>query len=241
MDNDEEVGMNFSRQEELYQGGTNNDVVSIIGVGATGSWVGLLLAKLGVKNIILFDNDIIELHNVPNQLYSKSDIDKFKVNMCKKYMKELGAMCSHIDNYNMEVDDNVMEDIIPDSTATFCLVDSMAVRKELFEAAMKASTRGAHHYWIETRMGLTGYRIYLIDLSDDYQVAEYRKTLYNDEEAEVSACGHSQSIVSTAMQCASHAVGLWLAKLNNAEYVPNEIIFDVHSSFIMSKKFEPKE
>lgn len=240
MDNNE-VGMNFSRQEELYQGGTNKDVVNIIGVGATGSWVGLLLAKLGVKSIRLFDNDIIELHNVPNQLYSKNDIDKFKVNICNNYMKDLGAMCSNISKYNMQVTGEDMKNIIVNSTATFCLVDSMAARKELFEAAVQAPTRNQQHYWIETRMGLTGYRIYLIDLTNDYQVAEYRKTLYNDNEAEVSACGHSQSIVSTAMQCASHAVGLWLAKLNNAEYVPNEVIFDVHSSFIMSREFKPKE
>ena len=239
MDN-EEVSMNFSRQEELYQGGTNNDIVNIIGVGATGSWVGLLLAKLGVRAIRLFDNDIVELHNVPNQLYSTADIDKFKASMCAKYMKDLGSG-SQVAEYKWKITEKEMQGVLANCTATFCLVDSMAVRKELFEAAMKASTREPHHYWIETRMGLTGYRIYLIDLSDDYQVAEYRKTLYNDDEAEVSACGHSQSIVSTAMQCASHAVGLWLAKLNNAEYVPNEIIFDVHSSFIMSKKFEPKE
>ena len=90
-------------------------------------------------------------------------------------------------------------------------------------------------------MGLTGYRIYMIDLTNQKEIDKYKETWYSDEEAEVSACGHSQSIVTTAMQCASHAVGLWLAKKNNAEYVPNEIIFDVHSSFIMSRQFDKKE
>ena len=134
-----------------------------------------------------------------------------------------------------------MQAIMRDTNVIFCLVDSMAARKELFEAAVKGRVKDAHTLWIETRMGLTGYRIYLIDLDNEYQVAKYKETLYNDDEAVVSACGHSQSIVTTAMQCASHAVGLWLAKINNAEYVPNEIIFDVHSSFIMSREFKPKE
>ena len=233
--------MNFTRQEELYDGNNNNDRVNIIGVGATGSWVALALAKLGVHSVTMYDGDIIELHNVPNQLYSKRDVGKLKSVLCKKYCDDLGSGKSQLIPFRSNVDVEDMGDLIHNSVATFCLVDSMKARKELVEAAIDALAPGQHHYWIETRMGLTGYRVYLIDLANEYQVAEYKKTLYNDEDAGASACGYSQSIVTTAMQCAGHAVGLWLAKMNNAEYVPNEIIFDVHSTFILHKKFEPKE
>ena len=48
---------------------------------------------------------------------------------------------------------------------------------------------------------------------------------YSDDEAEASACGTSKSVVSTAMQCASHAVGMWLANKNNIDYLPNERVY----------------
>lgn len=229
--------MDFSRQLELYDAEIEEDSVRVIGVGATGSWVSLILSKLGVRNITMYDMDIVEGHNVPNQLYSNDDIGKLKSAICKGYCRVLGCPDTNILHVPLKVDKD--NPIIPaEEEVIFCLVDSMDSRKEIFD--MLVST-GKKYTWIETRMGLTGYRIYMIDTTNEKEIEKYRETLYSDDDAEVSACGTSQSIVTTAVQCASHAVGLWLAKKNNAEYVPNEIIFDVHSSFIMSRKFDKGE
>lgn len=230
--------MNFSRQLELYDAENSNDHITVIGAGATGSWVSLILSKLGVKLISIFDMDIIELHNIPNQLYSVEDCGKLKVAKCSRYCGDLGSKTTEIYYQATKVDKDNYNDIVIDDVV-FCLVDSMKARKELFEAAL--TSNNTPRYWIETRMGLTGYRIYLIDLNNEKEVDKYKETLYSDEEAEVSACGASQSVITTAMQCASHAVGLWLAAKAGAEYIPNEIIFDTHASFIMSRKFDKKE
>lgn len=229
--------MNFSRQAELYDAENRADNVSVIGAGATGSWVAFMLSKLGVSKINIFDMDIIEAHNIPNQAYSMANTGAFKALICKDMCDTYGSTVSEITGSLQKIDKDNYKDLIK-SEVVFCLVDSMAARKEIFESAVSA---GVSRYFIETRMGLTGYRIYLIDLKNEKDIDKYRETLYTDEDAEVSACGSSQSIVTTAMQCASHAVGLWLALLNEAEYIPNEIIFDTHSSFIMSRKFDKGE
>ena len=237
----------FSRQLELYNPEERQDKVDIIGVGATGSWVALMLTKLGVKNIGLIDMDTVELHNIPNQIYGNSSIDMFKVNACAKIIKELGSQNSYVGCFNREITEDTASIVGPAYCNTvFCLVDSMQARKDILNGVLKdmegiENPNNKPFYWVETRMGLTGYRVYIIDLFNQYEVEEYKKTLYNDDEAETSACGASKSIVSTAMQCASHAVGLWLAKLNEAEYVPNELIFDTHSSVLIHKQFKPKE
>lgn len=230
--------MNYNRQEELYDAPNEHDNVTVIGVGATGSWVALALSKLGVKELQLVDMDMIETHNIPNQLYGIDQTGMAKVYACAALCKELGSNDSAIHPCCKKIGvDNIYDiNTLPNSCETlFCLVDSMAARKEIFETVLK---EGLTKTFIETRMGLTGYRIYMVDMTNQKEIDKYRETWYSDDEAEVSACGHSQSIVTTAMQCASHAVGLWLAKKNNAEYVPNEIIFDVHSSFILSRKFD---
>ena len=180
--------------------------------------------------------DVVETHNIPNQLYSLEDGDIFKVKACEQHIEKLGSRVSNIfTNIDEVTKDNIQYYDFGDTI--FCLVDSMKARKELFEEVIGKPNA----IWIETRMGLTGYRIYLVHLDNKVEVEKYEDTLYSDEDAEVSACGASQSIVTTAMQCASHAVGLWLAEKNGAEYVPNEIIFDIHSSFIMSRKFDKQE
>lgn len=229
--------MNFSRQLELYDAENSYDMIDVIGAGATGSWVTLLLSKLGVRDIIVHDMDVIELHNIPNQFYDKSNLGMFKAARCVANAEKFGSDISTIVGDKTEI---TMENYVDKvgSKTVFCLVDSMKARKELFEAACKY---GNTELWIETRMGLTGYRIYLVHLDNQKEIDKYMETLYSDDEAEVSACGSSQSVITTAMQCASHAVGLWLAEKNNAEYVPNEIIFDVHSSFILSRQFDKKE
>lgn len=205
--------------------------------GATGSWVALMLTKLGVNTIELFDMDTVEAHNIPNQLYGIDDGDVFKVKACEQHMDNLGSRVSNIFTNVTEITkDNINSFGWGDTV--FCLVDSMKARKELFEAMLETDRS---KLWIETRMGLTGYRIYMVRLENQNEVDKYKETLYSDEDAEVSACGASQSVVTTAMQCASHAVGLWLAEKNGAEYIPNEIIFDIHSSFIMSRKFDKQE
>lgn len=196
-----------------------------------------MLCKLGIKGVSLIDMDTIENHNIPNQLYGIDDSGMFKTLGARTYCDMLGSDVTAIRTVTKQITPENMgsELYMGEDTATFCLVDSMKARKELFEEAVNLQLC---RVWIETRMGLTGYRIYLVHLDNEEEVKKYRETLYSDEDAEVSACGASQSIVTTAMQCASHAVGLWLAEKNGAEYVPNEIIFDVHSSFIMSRKFD---
>lgn len=229
--------MNFSRQMELYDAENSRDCIDIIGAGATGSWVSLLLSKLGIYSINIHDMDVIELHNIPNQFYNNSHLGMFKAPRCAANCIDFGSGVSTIQGSMKEITpENYSEEIKSDTV--FCLVDSMKARKELFEAAVKSGTT---KLWIETRMGLTGYRIYFVHLDNQKEIDKYIDTLYSDDEAEVSACGSSASVITTAMQCASHAVGLWLAEKNNAEYIPNEIIFDVHSSFIMSRVFDKKE
>ncbi len=47
--------------------------VSILGCGASGSALGLQLAKLGVPMLGLWDADIVEEHNLSNQYYPNSE------------------------------------------------------------------------------------------------------------------------------------------------------------------------
>ena len=53
--------------------------IAVIGVGGIGSWVGLNLALVGVKNLSLIDHDTIEETNLNRTPYRLVDIGKLKV------------------------------------------------------------------------------------------------------------------------------------------------------------------
>ena len=53
--------------------------ICVIGLGGIGSWIALFSAMVGVKKIVLIDNDTIEIHNLNRMPFRLSDVGKHKV------------------------------------------------------------------------------------------------------------------------------------------------------------------
>ena len=73
------MNLNISRHMELFNPYEFKTPITIIGAGATGSWLALALAKLGVEDITVWDFDIVEEHNIPNQAFGIQNIGFPKV------------------------------------------------------------------------------------------------------------------------------------------------------------------
>ncbi len=102
--------MDYSRQELVIgkkaQKQLEKSKVAIIGVGALGSLSSELLVRAGVKKLILFDNDFIEMSNLQRQhLYKLDDVNKPKVKVAKRYLKEVNPNVS-IKEYFMSLTPN---------------------------------------------------------------------------------------------------------------------------------------
>ena len=84
----------FSR-EELLIGKQNVDKlhlkkVAIFGVGGVGSFVVEGLARAGIGNFILIDNDIVDITNLNRQLHAlHSTIGKYKVDLMKERILDI--------------------------------------------------------------------------------------------------------------------------------------------------------
>lgn len=81
--------MDTRKHYEYFQPESVKENIHIIGCGAIGSTVAFLLAKLGLKNFILYDEDVVEAKNVANQMYRSVDIGKPKVEALKEMMIEI--------------------------------------------------------------------------------------------------------------------------------------------------------
>ena len=72
--------------------------VGIIGLGSVGCIVAETMARIGVRQITLFDPDRVEEHNLDRLLYGTAkDIGKLKVDLAKTRM-ELSATAEKVGN-----------------------------------------------------------------------------------------------------------------------------------------------
>ena len=96
----------FRRQEELKdfdQEKLTDEIVLVLGVGGIGTNVAIGLVRLGVKRIILVDKDIVEDHNLNRQqLYSREDIGKNKVEAAKACLEARHNIRTQIDAHHMD-------------------------------------------------------------------------------------------------------------------------------------------
>src|SRR3989304_1851615 len=70
--------MDFLRQLELVPPEALETPVAVVGCGGIGSFAALALAKMGCRHLTLYDDDKVEEHNLPNQLYRPADVGRPK-------------------------------------------------------------------------------------------------------------------------------------------------------------------
>lgn len=207
--------LDVNRHKELLIPEEFTTPIHVIGAGATGSWVVLQLAKLGLTDITVWDFDKVEAHNVPNQAFGLQDIGYFKG---KAIQQQVGwATGTEIKVKNERFETQRLTGIV------FMMIDTMKGRKEIWERAIKLKPQVKH--LIEPRMGLDVGRIYNVNPLDMTHIKQYEDTFYSDDVAEVSACGTSMTVITTAMSVASMCVRQ-LLNLHNDVELDNEILID---------------
>jgi threonine dehydrogenase-like Zn-dependent dehydrogenase len=218
--------LDISRHRELFDSDTFKDSVYIIGAGATGSWLALALAKLGIEDITVYDFDIVEEHNVPNQAFGINDIGIYKVDALYKTIAKNTS--TKIDIHNEAFVDQHLEGIV------FLMVDSMKERKKIWDTAIKM--KSSIKLLIEPRMGIDMGRVYCVNPTDLNQIKKYEDTYYSDDVAEVSACGNTMTVVTTALGIASWC-GRQLINFHNDIELDNEILIDFKYNNIVTTKW----
>ena len=193
--------MDLSRHISVFSPDNVKHPIHIIGVGATGSFVAMMLARMGCPVLNIYDFDDVEIHNIPNQYYDTTDLGKLKADALAEKLKAInpnivvnvntGAVLPEHDEEHKGIDEM--------AGYVFLLVDSMKVRKELWMAAKK--NKNILHCW-ESRLGSDQARVYSLDMSvKDF--SKYEADFYDDDNAEVSACGTSITVLPVVLQTAS--------------------------------------
>lgn len=195
--------------------------VTVIGAGAIGSFTVLTLAKMGMRNVTVYDFDNVEKHNLPNQFYRLCDLGKPKVQALKEIVLEFEGM--EITARNEKYRGQRLRGIV------LVCVDSMDARLNIWRF-VKGNPEVA--FFIDSRMGAEVMQVFSLSPSDLSQCAEYEKNLFPSSEAFQERCT-AKTIMYTVLAVASLILDQ-VKKFVMEEAVKKMITFDMKTMSFMA-------
>jgi hypothetical protein len=164
--------------------------VTIVGCGGIGSFAAHALAKLGVPKLTLVDFDVVEAHNVPNQLFTMEHVGAKKSHA----LAEILSATTHaeVNAWDGAVNDTGWWDTENDQPWGFepqgvvvAALDSMEARMNLWS---QMRLRWSVPLFIDGRLGGQNVVVYAADPRSLDDIRGYEATLHSDGEGLDFAC-----------------------------------------------------
>ncbi len=155
--------------------------ITVGGAGGIGSWLCFYLARIGLTPTV-WDFDIIEEHNLGGQLYSSAHIGVPKVVGLNLILEQLCGEDS-IDYCAERLDET-------SHTWPICLsaFDNMSARKVMFTRWVDLHGKDNDAIFIDGRMLAEGGQVFVVHGNNEFQISEYKKTLFEDSEVADQPC-----------------------------------------------------
>lgn len=184
--------MDLNKIYEFFQPEKVTQKLHIIGCGSVGSTVAENLVRCGLKRIVLWDMDVVEPHNIANQMFTAKHVNMPKVEALKEILLEI----------NPELEITTQPDGWKGQNLSgylFLCVDSIELRREIVEKFMNNTFIKAV---FDFRTGLTDAQHYAADWASYSMKENLLKTMQfsHDEasqETPTSACGITLGVATT--------------------------------------------
>ena len=189
--------MDLNKSLEFFDPKKVKDRCHIIGCGSIGGNVAELLVRYGIADIVLWDFDDVEPHNLANQIYTEEDIGQPKTVALHKYLSKINPVCKK------SIKSKYKYKGIPLEGYIFMCVDSVEVRKQIVEANWYNPYVKAV---FDFRTTLLEGQTYFADWTNIKQKESLKESLnFTHEEAKantpVSACGFELSVSPVVKIC----------------------------------------
>ena len=173
-----------------------NSRITIIGCGATGSFVAEHLARMGCHQLRLFDFDKVENHNVQNQAYRQSDIGSYKVDALKRNLLAFNDQIDIITHQEAFISAEHKHLVSGPLVVT---TDTMSSRKDIYKTF---HLNLDIPIVIETRLGFQHAMINIINPTNLGHLLKWKENLQSDDEIEEGAC-NERNIVTLVITVAA--------------------------------------
>ena len=196
--------------------------ITVIGAGAIGSATVVTLAKMGCSNITVYDEDVLNEHNIPNQMALTQYIGSPKVDALAHLVETLSdvqikPLCTNYRGQRLE-------------GAVISTVDSMNARQMIWKSVkLKRSVS----LFIDARMGAELLRLYALRPVDLDACEFFEQNLYDAKDAEQLPCSARSIIYCPAI--AGALIAAHVKSFAVGHPVVREVLFDIpHMKLIAS-------
>ena len=216
----------YTRQIQfLHPDAWDNRTVHIVGCGGLGSPLALILAKMGMQSVHLYDLDTVEDVNINNQLFGLKDIKSNKVDAVKENIEMLSGMS--LDDIHTHHGDVLKEELeINNDDIVVLSLDSNNLRRKLYKQLMGNMFAGLI---IDPRMGGLVFSVYA---TVGAEAMKYKDWTPLDDKVPEDVCT-AKAIAFNTFGCASVAAGIVRKYLNNELPKRKEFVqMDMLNNFI---------
>ena len=186
--------MNLSKSYDFFQPEKISCPIHIIGCGSVGSTVAENLARCGVFNLVLWDFDKVEPHNLCNQMFRLKDVGRLKVDALSEILAEIDPESAkkisvHPEGWKGERLTGIV----------VLAVDNIDLRREICKKHIRNPYVNAV---FDVRTGLTDAQHYAADWASTAEKNNLLASMdFTHEEAAestpVSACGVTLGVATT--------------------------------------------
>lgn len=198
--------------------------IHIIGVGAIGSTIATMLARMGVQDMHLYDLDDVEMKNICNQEYFDHQVGTPKLEAITETLVKINP------DIKLKLHPLGWNENSSLSGYVFLCVDSIDLRREIVE------TNKINKYikaMFDFRMRLTDAQHYAARFKDlDYLLKTMQFT-HEEAKAEtpISACGTDLNVITTVRTICSAGLSNFINLIKKDE-LKKMILIDVANFFI---------
>ncbi len=171
--------------------------VILAGLGGIGSWTNIFLSRLGLKELILFDSDVFESHNMSGQAVTRDDVGKNKAAAAADKALAYSNYETAVFNSFYRKEDNPIT-----TKVMICGFDNMKARKEYYEMWKQDINADCpqDYLFIDGRLTAELFQVFVIKGNDMYAQAEYETNwLFGDDIADETDCTFKQTTHLAAM------------------------------------------
>lgn len=167
--------------------------VLLAGLGGIGSYAAFLLSRLNIKELDLYDPDIVEGVNLSGQLYGVSDIGSAKASAMARFI----INCSNF--YRCNAYPGRYTEQSPAKDIMICGFDNMSARRIFFNnwrthVLNKSPEEQENCLLIDGRLAAEEFQVFAIQGNDTEAIDEYSKEwLFTSSEAEQTQCSYKQT------------------------------------------------
>ena len=183
--------MDHTRHAALFN--ASDADISLVGCGGIGAATALVLGKMGVGSLTLFDDDVVNDINLATQLHRLSDTENYKVDAVWAMMREF-CDDTHIDGECCRVEAGTQFD----TSIVISAVDSISARKDIWEA-VKGSVV---HWYLDARMASEELHVYTVDFETDTSWYEQMISNESDENVVDEPCTSKATIYCSFLSAA---------------------------------------